>query len=135
MDLRRIIKIKEGIKDLRSKELKEIDIQIDLIKREIQQIDTVIEEINNLIKASFSEGLLLRYRAMLSKKRDLLNKLKELKRLKEERKQRLKEVYKDLKALEILKENFDKMQRFKTNNLEAQNVNFMHLIKRWHKNA
>ena len=60
MDLRRIIKIKEGIKDLRSKELKEIDIQIDLIKREIQQIDTVIEEINNLIKASFSEGLLLR---------------------------------------------------------------------------
>jgi len=66
MDLRRIIKIKEGIKDLRSKELKEIDIQIDLIKREIQQIDTVIEEINNLIKASFSEGLLLRYRAMLS---------------------------------------------------------------------
>ena len=102
MDLRRIIKIKEGIKDLRSKELKEIDIQIDLIKREIQQIDTVIEEINNLIKASFSEGLLLRYRAMLSKKRDLLNKLTELKQFKEERKQRLKEAYKDLKALEIL---------------------------------
>ena len=72
---------------------------------------------------------------MLSKKRDLLNKLTELKQFKEERKQRLKEAYKDLKALEILKENFDRMQRFKTVSLEAQNVNFMHLIKRWHRNA
>ncbi|MFN4319498.1 MAG: hypothetical protein ACK4FY_03330 [Aquificaceae bacterium] len=93
------------------------------------------EEINNLIKSSFSEGLLLRYRAILSKKKDLLNKLKELKRLKEERKERLKEAYKDIKALEILKENFDRIQRLKTNNLEAQNVNFMHLIKRWYENA
>ncbi|MFN3471873.1 MAG: hypothetical protein ACK4LT_00920 [Aquificaceae bacterium] len=135
MDLRRIIKIKEGIKDLRSKELKEIDMQINLIKKEIQQIDAVAEEINNLIKSSFSEGLLLRYRAILSKKKDLLNKLKELKRLKEERKERLKEAYKDIKALEILKENFDRIQRLKTNNLEAQNVNFMHLIKRWYENA
>lgn len=135
MSLKRIIRVKEGIRDMRSRELKEIDMQISLIKKEIQQIEALAEEINDLIKTSFSEALLFRYRAMLSKKKDLLNKLRELKLLKEEKRQRLREVYRELKALEILKENLERMQRFRTANIEAQRINFIHLIKRWYRNA
>lgn len=135
MNLRRIIGVKEGIKEIRSKELKEIDMQISLIKREIERIEAVAEEVNNLIKASFSEGLIFRYKAILSKKKDLLEKLNQLKLLREERRQKLKEVYRELKALEILKEKWDKMERIKATNIEAQKVNFIHLIKRWRRNA
>lgn len=135
MGLRRIIKIKEGIKEARARELREVEMQISYLKREIESIERIQEEINLTIKTSFSEGLLFQYRSLMSKKKDLLKRLSQLEAIREEKKHRLKEAYRDVKALEILKEVWDKNQRSREASLEAQRSGFLHLIKRWRRDV
>ncbi|MFN3598231.1 MAG: hypothetical protein ACK4VK_00635 [Aquificaceae bacterium] len=135
MNLKRIIKIKEKIKDSRARELKEIDMQIDLLRKEVQKFENIAEEVNNLIKTAFSEGLLFKYRALLSQKKDLLEKIARLELIREEKKQRLMEVHKKLKALNILKEQRDVKERSRALNFEGQNTSFFHLMKRWKRDV
>lgn len=53
MNLRRIIKIKEGIKDSKVRELKEINKQIELLKEKLQSIENMAEEVNNLLRRAY----------------------------------------------------------------------------------
>ncbi|MFN7065585.1 MAG: hypothetical protein ACK4OF_05510, partial [Aquificaceae bacterium] len=122
-------------KERRARELREISMQIELLREEVQRIEAMAEEVNNLIKASFSEGLLFRYRSLQSRKREILEKISQLELLKEEKRQRLKEAYRKLRALSLIKEQGDARERAKKVNLEAQEVSFLHLIKRWHKDV
>lgn len=135
MSLRRIIKIKEGIKEARARELKEVEMQISMLRKEVERIEVLQEEVNRSIKTSFSEGLLLQYRSLHSQKRELLERITRLEVRKEEKRKRLKEAYRDLKALELLRDMRRREERSRFANLEAQKSSFLHLIKKWRKNA
>ncbi|MCS7196270.1 MAG: hypothetical protein NZ827_03270 [Aquificaceae bacterium] len=135
MSLKRIIRIKEGIKDVRARELKEVEMQIGRLRRELERIEVLQEEVNQNIKTSFSEGLLIQYRSLHSQKRELLERIAKLEAVKEERRKRLKEAYRDLKALELLRDMRRREERSRSANIEAQRAGFLHLIKRWRKNA
>lgn len=135
MNIKRVIRIKEGIKEERAREVKEIDLHIDHLKKAIREIEERAEEINRLIKESFSEGLIFKYKALLSKKGELLKKLSQMEALRGEKKRELKNAYKDLKALEIIKKNWDSKNRIRSTRLEVQGLDFLHLIKVWRKNA
>lgn len=129
MSLKRIIKLKEGIKEERAREIRQIEMQMQALRKEIERIEAQAEELNESIKAEFSYELLIRYRALLSMKKELLSELARLDELKRIKKQALREVYKDIKALETIKLKADWEERRKSLRLELQNTEFMHLIK------
>lgn len=135
MNIKRVMKIKEGIKEEKAREVREIDLYIDHLKKAIREVEEKAEEINKLIKDSFSEGLIFKYRALLSKREELLKKISQMEALREEKKKGLKNAYRDLKALEILKKNWDSNNRVRGIRVEVQNLGFFHLIKGWRKNA
>ncbi len=132
MDIGRVIKIKEGIKEEKVRELKNIDAQIRSIEFEIQRLDEIAEEINSLVKENFSEDLIIRYRAVLSKKKDLLARLFALNQIKEEKMQEVKQIYKDVKALELLKGLLDRKNKLREHNISMQESNFIHLMRKWY---
>ena len=55
--------------------------------------------------------------------------------MKVEKRERLKEAYRDLKALEILRINKERENTIKNLNIEFQRMGFIHLIRRRQKNA
>lgn len=135
MALKRIIKLKEGIKEARARELREVNVQIEAIKREIRLLEKEAEDVNRMAKESFSEGLLFQYRALMARKRELMERLCELESLREDRKEKLKQAYRDVKALDILRMNREKEDMAKNLSLEFQRAGFFHLIKQRLKNA
>ncbi len=135
MSLRRIIKLKEGIKELRARELKEVSMQIDALKEEVRLLELQAESINEELKVSFSHNLLIRYRAIMARKKELTERIRQLELLRIEKRERLKEAYRDLKALEILRINKERENTIKNLNIEFQRMGFMHLIRRRQKNA
>lgn len=134
MSLKRIIKLKEGIKEARARELKELDMQIDALKEEVRLLDLQAESINEELKVSFSQSLLIRYKALMAKKKELTERIRQLELLRIE-KERLKEAYRDLKALEILRINKERENTIKNLNIEFQRMGFMHLIRRRWRDA
>ncbi len=135
MSLRRIIKLKEGIKELRARELKEVSMQIDALKEEVRLLELQAESINEELKVSFSHNLLIRYRAIMARKKELTERIRQLELLRIEKRERLKETYRDLKALEILRINKERENTIKNLNIEFQRMGFMYLIGRRQKNA
>ena len=135
MSLRRIIKLKEGIKELRARELKEVSMQIDALKEEVRLLELQAESINEELKVSFSHNLLIRYRAIMARKKELTERIRQLELLRIEKRERLKETYRDLKALEILRMNKERENTIKNLNIEFQRMGFMYLIGRRQKNA
>ncbi len=135
MRIKRIIKLKEGIKESKVRELKEVSIQIDAIKEEVRLLDLQAESINEELKTSFSQGLLIRYRALMAKKKELTERILELELLRAEKREKLKEAYRDLKALEILRINKEREDIIKNLNIEFQRMGFMHLIRRRWRDA
>ncbi len=135
MSLRRIIKLKEGIKELRARELKEVSMQIDALKEEVRLLELQAESINEELKVSFSHSLLIRYRALMARKKELTERIRQLELLRIEKRERLKEAYRDLKALEILRMNKERENTIKNLNIEFQRMGFMYLIGRRQKNA
>ncbi len=135
MRIKRIIKLKEGIKESKVRELKEVSIQIDAIKEEVRLLDLQAESINEELKTSFSQGLLIRYRALMAKKKELTERISELELLRSEKREKLKEAYRDLKALEILRINKEREDIIKNLNIEFQRMGFMHLIRRRWRDA
>ncbi|MEJ5338282.1 MAG: hypothetical protein ACK42C_03395 [Aquificaceae bacterium] len=129
MALRRIIKLKEGIKEARARELREVQMQIEAIKEQIKALEGEAEAVNEKAKVSFSEGLLFQYRALMARKKELTEKLRELEVLREERKEKLKQAYRDVKALDILRVNRERESMVKNLNFEFQKAGFLHLIK------
>ncbi|RMH80366.1 MAG: hypothetical protein D6674_03840 [Acidobacteria bacterium] len=129
MSLKRIIKLKEGIKDERAREIRQIEMQIQALKKEVERIEAQAEDLNEKIKAEFSYELLIRYRALLSTKKEILLELARLDELKRSKKQDLREVYRDIKALETIKLKADWEERRKSLSLELRDTEFMHLIK------
>lgn len=71
----------------------------------------------------------------MSQKKDLLKKISQLELIKEEKKKRLMEIYRKLKALNIVKEQWDAKERSKALNLEGQNTSFFYHAKRWKKDV
>ncbi len=130
MGLKKIIRIKEGIKEVRSKELREIDMQIEATKKDLKLLESQAEHINEQVKVSFSEGLLFQYRSLISRRKELLKKLYELELLKERKREKLKEVYRDIKSLDILRTNMEKENLARAFNLDFQRSSFMYLVKR-----
>ncbi len=135
MRIKRIIKLKEGIKESKVRELKEVSIQIDAIKEEVRLLDLQAESINEELKTSFSQGLLIRYRALMAKKKELTERIRQLELLRSEKREKLKEAYRDLKALEILRINKEREDIIKNLNIEFQRMGFMHLIRRRWRDA
>ncbi len=135
MSLRRIIKLKEGIKELRARELKEVSMQIDALKEEVRLLELQAESINEELKVSFSHNLLIRYKAIMAKKKELTERIRQLELLRVEKRERLKEAYRDLKALEILRINKERENTIKNLNIEFQRMGFMHLIRRRWRDA
>ncbi|MCS6999200.1 MAG: hypothetical protein NZ827_00835 [Aquificaceae bacterium] len=131
MSLKRIIRIKENLKELRLRELREIERMMASLKKKIEEVEKVQEELNRRIKSNFSEGLLLRYRALDSQRRRMLEELELLKTLHQEKKNSLREIYKDVKVLGILRERLEKEGMGKSQSLEAQKSAFLHIIRRW----
>jgi len=135
MSLRRIIKLKEGIKELRARELKEVSMQIDALKEEVRLLELQAENINEELKVAFSHNLLIRYKALMAKKKELTERIRQLELLRVEKRERLKEAYRDLKALEILRISKEREKAVKNLNIEFQRMGFIHLISRRQKNA
>ena len=71
MPLRKIIRLKEFVKDSRTRELKEVDMQIEALKEEVKHIDLQAESVNEELKVAFSHSLLIRYKALMAKKKEL----------------------------------------------------------------
>ncbi len=135
MPLRKIIRLKEFVKDSRARELKEVDMQIEALKEEVKHMDLQAESINEELKVSFSHSLLIRYKALMAKKKELTERIRQLELLRSEKRERLKEAYRDLKALEILRINKERENTIKNLNIEFQRMGFIHLIRRRQKNA
>ncbi|WPM31809.1 hypothetical protein IAE16_08280 [Hydrogenobacter sp. T-2] len=135
MPLRKIIRLKEFVKDSRVRELKEVNMQIEALKEEVRLLDLKAESINEELKVSFSHSLLIRYKAIMAKKKELTERIRQLELLKVEKRERLKEAYRDLKALEILRINKERENIRKNLNIEFQRMGFIHLIRRRQKNA
>ncbi len=135
MPLRKIIRLKEFVKDSRARELKEVSMQIEALKEEVKHIELQSESINEELKVSFSHNLLIRYKALMARKKELTERIRQLELLRIEKRERLKEAYRDLKALEILRINKERENTIKNLNIEFQRMGFMHLIRRRQKNA
>ncbi|MCS7306929.1 MAG: hypothetical protein NZ526_00080 [Aquificaceae bacterium] len=135
MSLKRVIKVKEGIKDARARELKEVEARIESLRRELRETERAQEIVNEFVKSSFSEGLLIHYRYLETKKKQIMQEIDRLNSAREEKRLRLKEVYRDLKALEIIKEMKDREERARNTSVESQRSGFFYLVKKWRKHG
>ncbi len=135
MALKRIIKLKEGIKEAKARDFKKINTQVEHIKKEISTIEREAEEVNEKLKTVFSEGLIFQYRALMARKKELMEKLHELELIREKKREELKQAYRDLKALDILRINKEREDMIKSLNLEFQRAGFTHLVRQRFRNG
>ncbi len=135
MSIKRIIRIKEGIKELRARELLQIEANIRLLEREIDSLEKEASRVNEEAKNSFSEALYAKYMALVARKKELQAKLLQLRSIREEKREKLKEAYRDIKALEIVKERREELERARNLNIELQNTGFLHLVRQFYRNG
>lgn len=74
--LNKIIKLKEGLKESRLRELLQVEKSIEALATQIRLLEEQMKEVEDRLKENFSEGLLFRYRALLSKKEECLKALR-----------------------------------------------------------
>jgi len=126
-----VLRIKEWEKKERARELEQLRARAQALKEEIASLEERMAELESGIKQAFSFEKLIEYKSLLSKKSELERALGELERETEKKKDELKLIYKDIKAVEVVKGRFEMEMRRKEFSLEMQRANFLHLIKKF----
>jgi flagellar motility protein MotE (MotC chaperone) len=101
------------------------------VKRGDSPLEERMAELERSIKQAFSFEKLIEYKSLLSKKSELERALGDLERETEKKKDELKLIYKDIKAVEVVKGKLETEMRRKESSLEMQRANFFHLIKKF----
>jgi flagellar motility protein MotE (MotC chaperone) len=125
-----VLKIKEWEKRERARELEQLRAKAQALKEEIASLEGRMAELERIIKQAFSFEKLIEYKSLFSRKSELERALGELEREAEKKKDELKLIYKDIKAVEVVKEKLEMEMRRKEFSIEMQRANFFHLIKK-----
>ncbi|MFZ8784172.1 magnesium transporter MgtE N-terminal domain-containing protein [Thermocrinis sp.] len=123
-----VLKIKDWQKKERARELEQLRARTQALKEEIASLEERMAELERTIKQAFSFEKLIEYKSLLSKKSELEKALGELENETEKKKDELKLIYKDIKAVEVVKGRLETEMRRKEFSIEMQRANFLHLI-------
>ena len=126
-----VLRIKEWQKKERARELEQLRVSAQALKEEIDLLEERMAELERIIKQAFSFEKLIEYKSLLSKKGELERALGDLEREAEKKKDELRLIYKDIKAVEVVKGRLETEMRRKESSLEMQRANFLHLIKKF----
>ncbi|WP_448584529.1 magnesium transporter MgtE N-terminal domain-containing protein [Thermocrinis sp.] len=126
-----VLRIKDWEKKRKAREIEEIERQIRALEAEINTIELKMDELNQSIKADFSFEKLIEYRTLLAKKKDLEKKLAILSQQRASKREELKSLYKEIKAVEVVKRRLEYEFRRKENSVEMLRSNFFYLIKKF----
>jgi flagellar motility protein MotE (MotC chaperone) len=126
-----VLRIKDWEKKERARELEQLRARVQALKEEIASLEERMAELERIIKQAFTFEKLIEYKSLLSKKNELERALGELEREAEKKKDELKLIYKDIKAVEVVKGKLERDMRRKEFSIEMQRANFFHLIKKF----
>ncbi|WP_448587556.1 magnesium transporter MgtE N-terminal domain-containing protein [Thermocrinis sp.] len=129
--IRNVLKVKDWEKKRRARELEDIEKQIRLIEEEMGNLEKKMDELNQSIKVEFSFEKLVKFRTLLAKERELKNLRDTLIKERESKKEELKSIYKDIKAVEVVKGRLESEFMRKENAVEMLRSNFFYLIKKF----
>ncbi len=130
MDIDRVLKLKEKVKDEKAKEISAIDQDIRMLLKDMQELRSQIDTLNAQLKDCFSFETLIKQRAMLSTLAQYEKTLRDLQNVREEKSEELKEIYTEIKSLEKIKAIVDEDNRRKQTQIEQINLSFLHNIKK-----
>jgi len=125
-----ILKAKEWEKKNKARELELINREISIIESEIKSIEAKMEELNQSIKAEFSFEKLVEFKSLLAKKVELERTLTDLVQKKQIKQEELKSVYRDIKAVEVVKDRLNVESMRKERAIEMLRASFFYLIKK-----
>ncbi len=131
MDLKKVLKIKELEEKERARNLKEINEAISKLKREKAKLEREVEFQHKLIAQERDPmRAILHQKALISKIESLDREIKKLLRQKEAEEENLRDIKREEKAINLLKEK-DTYERYAQNlRREFLQLGFIHLIKR-----
>lgn len=128
--IKKVLKLKEDIKEGKLREVKAIERQINDLWHQITEIERFLEEINEQAKSNFSYELVIRYKSLQSKRRELETKIEELEKERQTKLMEIKELYKEIKALNVIKERLDRENTIRSLNIESQRNDFLYFIRK-----
>ncbi len=134
MDLKRILKIKEIQEKTSVRILKEIDKEIEKLQIEKRNYEKELQDFSQQISsAGDALRIIFKQKAFISKIKSIEKKVKELEKLKEKETENLKEIKREEKVVEILKDKESYENHAKNIRKEFLQLGFVHLIKKGFK--
>ncbi|HIC97699.1 MAG TPA: hypothetical protein EYP11_04810 [Aquificaceae bacterium] len=131
MNLRRILRIKKIEERERARELRDLEEEINKLKEEREGYELQLRAYEKeLTDCKDALRLILRQKAMLEKIREIEDHIKRLERARAEALNNLRELKREEKALDILKDKTSKESYAKTLRREFLQVGFIHILKK-----
>ena len=130
MEIEKVLKIREHLKEEKVRELNSINQEIYQINELMENLEKRIEQVSDMLKKDFSYELLVEERALIYKLKQLEKSLNALLEKRERKADELKEEYREIKSLERIKSNMDRENYRKESMVEQINLNFLYNIKR-----
>ncbi len=130
MNLKRILRVKEIQEKERARKIKEINDAISELERERERCETDLRESSRLLEGT-SDALrfIFRQKAVVSRIRDIEDKVRKLEAIKELESEALKDIKREEKAVNILREKLDYEEYSKAVKGESLQNGFLHLLK------
>ncbi len=130
MNLKRILRVKEVQEKESARRIREINDAISELEREKRRCETTLKESSGLVEgASDALRFIFRQRAVLSRIRDIEDKVRELELVKELESEALKDIKREEKAVNILKEKIDYEEYSRSLKGEFLQSGFAHLLR------
>ncbi len=131
MDIKRILRIKEVEGKEKAREIKEIEKEIERLISEKEECERELKYLENLMLSSSDVfRLVSRQKAFINRISEIERKIKELEREKERKIEELRDIKREEKALNIIKESKDYEEYSRNVKIESLNSGFFFLIKK-----
>ncbi len=130
MNLRRILRIKKIEQEERARRIKEIEDSIMSLKREKAEYEEELKRCQERITNSGDVlRLIFRQKAFVSRINEIERKVRELERLKDQEAENLKEVKREEKAVDLLKDRASYEEYAKSVKREFLQLGLIHILK------
>ena len=131
MDLKRILRLKKIEERERARRLREIEEEIERLLKEKRHYERELEASQKMITDSANAlSFIYRQRAFVKKIEEIEKKVKELERLREEESESLKDIKREEKAVNLIKEKISYEEYAKSIKKDFLQMGFMHLLKK-----
>jgi len=131
MNLKKILRIKKIEEREKARRLREIEEEIERLLSERRKYEKELEACKNMVVNSANAlGFIYRQKAFVKKIEEIDRKVKELEKLREEESENLKDIKREEKAVNLLKDKISYEDYAKSIKRDFLQMGFIHLLKK-----